>query len=105
MTTHEDNRRKLTSFPEGKLLEIKQDCVIGKHYHKVKTEYFVLVRGECVIKFFNATTQNVIENYPMTIGSMMPAYPNTYHEFHIKAGSILLGLCSHPYDPKDDYHL
>lgn len=95
---NEDPRRKLTAFPEGKMLEIKEDCIVGEHYHKEKTEYFVLCEGSAQIQF---TTELV----DMPIGTLVVIPPFTYHEFHIKKGSILIGLCSHPYDPKDDYKL
>lgn len=98
LTTNEDNRRKLTSFPEGKLLEIKEDCVVGRHYHKIKTEYFVLSKG-------SAKLQTTTELVDVNIGELITIHPFTYHEFHIKKGSVLIGLCSHPFDPTDDYKI
>lgn len=102
MIVNEDNRRRLTAFQDGKLLEIKEDCIVGKHYHKIKTEYFVLCSGLAEIK--------KIKDYQTTwkqinIGEIVIVEPFVYHEFYIKKGSILIGLCTHPYDPKDDYHL
>lgn len=98
LTINEDERRKLTSFPEGKLLEIKEDCIVGKHYHKIKTEYFILSSGEAQLQF---TTELV----DLTIGELIVIPPFTYHEFHIKKGSVLMGLCSHPFDHEDDYKI
>jgi hypothetical protein len=47
--THEDDRRILTSIPykegEIKIIVAKKDCVLGNHYHKIKTEEFRLVDG------------------------------------------------------------
>src|SRR5688572_23611080 len=94
LTINEDSRRKLTSFPEGKMLEIKEDCVVGGHYHKIKTEWFVLSTGMARI-VLNGTA------YDMGIGELWQVPPDTQHEFHITAGSILIGLCSHPYDETD----
>lgn len=102
---NEDPRRKLTAFPEGKLLEIKEDCIVGKHYHKIKTEWFVLVRGECRHIYWNIGGVKVVFDSSMFIGQIVIIQPMVYHEFYIKKGSILFGLCTHPYDPKDDYHL
>ena len=39
--THSDERRDLISFPEGKLLRIKQDAPIGKHYHLYKSSFYI----------------------------------------------------------------
>lgn len=95
---NEDDRRKLTAFPEGKMLEIKEDCVVGNHYHKIKTEYFILSSGE-------AQLQTTTELVDLTIGELIVIPPFAYHEFHIKKGSVLIGLCSHPFNHEDDYKI
>lgn len=102
---NQDHRRKLTSFPEGKTLEIWEDCIVGEHYHKIKTEKFVLVRGECRHVYWDIRGLRVTYDSKMFIGSIIIIYPFTYHEFHIKKDSMLWAMCSHPYDPKDDYKL
>lgn len=104
MTIHEDNRRKLTSLPEAKILEIKESCVIGKHYHKIKTEWFVLCKGEAVIGVRHVPDGKAVSE-KMVIGDIIKVSPYMYHEFYISAGSVLFGACSHPYDQTDDYHL
>ena len=96
---HEDNRRKLEDFPEGKLITAKEDCVVGNHFHKIKTEIFVLSSGECLmVKRINGKDIEV----ELTIGELVTCYPYEYHEFHLKKGSVLIGLCSHLYDPNDE---
>jgi quercetin dioxygenase-like cupin family protein len=94
---HEDNRRRLHSFPEAKLLEIKEDCVIGEHYHKVKTEKFILCEGQAELIIQGSDSQI------MEIGKIYTVLPEQHHTFHVKAGSVLVGLNSTTYDPKDDY--
>jgi GDPmannose 4,6-dehydratase len=94
---HEDHRRRLHSFPEAKLLEIKEDCVIGDHYHKIKTEKFILCEGEAVLKIKDQPSEQ------MKIGKIYTVLPEQHHTFAVKAGSVLVGLNSMPYDPKDDY--
>ena len=79
------------------MLEIKDDCVVGGHYHKLKTEYFILTYGECEMSIDNYTVK-------MELGKLYKIFPFEHHTFNIRAGSVLIGLCSHPYDPKDDYH-
>jgi len=99
---NEDDRRVLYSFPEAKKLETKEDCILGKHYHKIKTEYFILIQGKSkMIKELNGKSVKVA----MKIGKVYKIVPGTYHEFHIEKDSVLIGINSHPYDPTDDYKL
>lgn len=104
---HEDDRRILESFPEAKIIKAKQDCIIGQHYHKIKTEKFFLVEGEGILK--ETTNESPIKSWlnieQMPIGKHYHIFPNIYHEFHLKKGAVLIGINSHPYDPTDDYKL
>lgn len=93
---HEDDRRVLESFPEAKIITAKKDCVIGKHYHRIKTERFLLIHGSCEI-----TRNNITE--PMLKGVIYTVKPEVYHEFNIKKDTTIVGFNSHPYDPGDDY--
>lgn len=94
---HEDDRRTLQSYPEAKVITAKRDCVIGGHYHRRKTEEFVLIEGYCEMR----RGENVCLD-PMAIGLRYVVQPGQYHEFHIKAGSVLIGLNSAPYDATDE---
>lgn len=98
--SHSDDRRDLTSFPEAKLIRLKKDTVLGRHYHKKKEEKFMLSEGEGVLHLGSPAKVE-----PMKIGKIYSVKPGEYHEFHIKAGSVLIGLNSLPYDPSDDYRL
>lgn len=97
---HEDERRTLESFPEAKIIKVKQDCVIGHHYHKIKTEKFILAEGEC-----HLYTHSEHLHKQMKIGELIEIPPFMYHFFDIKKDSVLIGINSHPYDPTDDYKL
>ena len=98
--THEDERRILTSIPhkegEIKIIIAKKDCELGNHYHKIKTELFQLIEGsgEGMINdhSFNLLTGN---HYPVGRGDI--------HSFNLKKDSVLLCVCSHPYNKEDDY--
>jgi mannose-6-phosphate isomerase-like protein (cupin superfamily) len=96
---HEDNRRRLTSFPEAKMLEVKEDCILGKHYHKIKTERFLLSCGEATLTIQNKEPVNI------EIGKIYTVNPGEMHTFNIKKGSILIGLNSKEFDPSDDYRV
>ena len=97
MTTHEDNRRILEAYPEGKLIIAKTDCTVGQHYHNVKTEKFVALEGDIWIHRTGYATSL------MLIGNIYEVLPNVKHSFNMKEGSVMIGLCSHPYDHNDDY--
>lgn len=103
--THEDERRILESFPEAKIIKVKQDCVIGEHYHKIRTEQFVLVEGSCKLVISSVGGLKMKGIQKMKKGTLYIVPPNTYHEFHIAKDSVLIGINSHPYDATDDYKL
>lgn len=95
---HEDERRTLESWAEAKVITSKQHCVLGDHYHKLKTEKFILSYGEA-----SAVLDG--EDKPMEIGKIITVIPGVVHSFILKKDSVLIGLCSHPYDPTDDYKI
>lgn len=98
-TFHSDDRRELQIFPEAKMITAKRDTVIGGHYHLKKSERFVLSQGRGML----IISKDVV--IQMKIGRVYIIEPGKYHEFHLDAGSVLIGLNSHPYDAMDDYHL
>jgi mannose-6-phosphate isomerase-like protein (cupin superfamily) len=98
--THEDQRRTLTSIPYGegelKIIVAKNDCELGNHYHKRKTEIFQLVAGIAI-----CTIEG--EDYDMIIGDNYFVDIENKHSFNLMKGSILFCICSLPYDKTDDY--
>jgi quercetin dioxygenase-like cupin family protein len=102
-----DARRDLFeyAFPAAvtKVIVAKENCTLGKHYHKVKSEYFVLISGAC--SFFLNDSPTSIHGLMGDMRLMEGVWvdPGKPHYFHLKKGSILLGLCSKPYDQTDDY--
>jgi len=99
---HEDERRTLEDWPEAKIITAKQDCVLGGHYHKLKTEKFILVEGESI---FTVHTQIGDVTKKMKKGVLYTVDPFTGHSFKLTKGSILIGICSHPFDSTDDYKI
>jgi D-lyxose ketol-isomerase len=97
---HEDNRRILEDWPEAKIITAKEDCTLGNHYHKIKTEKFILISGESLM-IIHTLYGNV--KHKMKRGELYDMPPNTKHSFELKAGSVMIGLCSHAFDPTDDY--
>jgi quercetin dioxygenase-like cupin family protein len=114
----EDERRKLSEFGNGgtwkvcKVLEFKQDALVGNHYHKKKDEMFVLLSGEGL--FFVRNNQfNKNPDYTLAFSDgeyRIAPYSvfikrGTKHAFNLKKGSVLICLASQEHDPKDDYKL
>lgn len=97
---HEDERRTLEDWPEAKVITAKQDCILGGHYHKIKTEKFILLSGKATL-IINTIVGDVSKK--MKKSEVYTIDPNVKHSFKLEKGSVLLGLCSHPYDPSDDY--
>jgi GDPmannose 4,6-dehydratase len=95
---HSDDRRTLTSYPEGKLIIAKKDTTLGGHYHLLKTEMFTLLGG-------SATLRRDAEVIPMEIGMLYEVAPGQLHSFEIIAGSAIIGLNSRPYDAADDHRV
>lgn len=98
----EDERRKLLEFGEGgewkvcKILEVKEESWVGKHFHKKKDEMFVLLSGSGT---FIVGPDTDVRFAPFCVFIKR----NTYHAFKLSKGSVLLGLCSELHDPEDDY--
>jgi mannose-6-phosphate isomerase-like protein (cupin superfamily) len=101
-TSHSDDRRDLQTFPEAKLIRVKKDTVIGGHFHLKKQEKFILSEGECVLHLRVGLHQTP---HRMQIGRIYTVEPGQYHEFHVKAGSVLVGFNSRAFDASDDYRI
>lgn len=102
-TRHSDDRRDLETFPEAKLIRAKRDCTIGGHFHRLKTERFILSEGEGVMTL--APPAGVMADHQMTLGRVYTVKPGVPHWFRLRAGSVLVGLNDRPYDPGDDHHV
>ena len=97
----EDNRRKLFEFGEGlwkcaKYVEVKEDCIIGNHYHKLKDECFLLTEGEMIVTLgadVNKVSAPCVIDVPR----------GTYHKFEAKKGCKIVGLCSEGFNKHDDH--
>lgn len=101
MKTHEDERRKLIDWSDDlpiktcKIILMKEDCVLGNHYHKIKTERFMLLSGEGQIRRQDEVSMELFKPYPVP--------PGTWHSFFFKKGSILACLIDKPYSSDDDF--
>lgn len=104
MKVHEDDRRKLVDWSDGletatcKVITAKEDCVLGRHYHKLKTERFMLVAGEAEIE-----REGTREKHSMALHYAYVVIPYEVHTFYLKKGAILIALIDKVYDHEDDY--
>ena len=99
---HEDQRRILEDWPEAKIITAKQDCILGGHYHKEKHERFILITGNAVLIIH---TQLGDIKKKMRRGILYAIDPFTAHSLKLTQATVILGVCSHPYDPTDDYKI
>ena len=109
--THEDNRRILTSIPykdgEIKIIVDKEDCILGAHYHEIKTETFILIKGHANIRLHDIKPRTKERRYDsiedLEFFKDYIVLPKQYHTFTLKKDSVLFCICSHPYNENDDY--
>lgn len=101
-TKHTDQRRTLiewvTDYPirACKVVVVHADMDIGDHFHKEKDEIFHLLSGSGTVVL------NGVEEV-FKGGDTILIEPNVKHTFKLKVGSILLGACTQPFNPHDDY--
>ena len=81
-----------TTWKVCKVIVAKANCVLGRHYHKKKTESFMLVSGS-----------GTLNNLEMQLFKEYRIYPGDKHKFELAKDSILLGLATRLHDMKDDY--
>lgn len=93
---HEDDRRTLEDWPEAKIITAKRECVLGNHYHKIKTEKFILVSGSGFVTIDGHHSE-------LWRGDMITIKPGQMHSFSLNTDAVLIGLCSHPHDDSDVY--
>lgn len=102
-TVSEDRRRRLSEFGEGKTwriakcLEIKENCIIGNHYHKLKDELFLVISGE-VTYTLNG------EEGSAGPGDLIDVPAGVHHAFICPPGAVLVCLATQLHDPKDDHN-
>lgn len=100
----EDHRRIIAELGAGdnwkvcKYLLMKEDGIVGKHYHKNKRELFLVVYGK-----LNEVRLNENVYLDPQLPCVIDVRPNTYHEFNMCAGTVLVCLSSEEHDDNDDY--
>jgi len=101
-TKHEDYRRSLVEFISdfpirtAKVMYIKDEAVLGSHYHKLKDDIFYLIKGSGT-----AIINNRAEDF--RAGECIHVKAGIKHAFTLHKGSILLEASTTPYDKSDEY--
>lgn len=105
----DDHRRTLAEFGNGynwrvgKYVVVKDRLPIGDHYHKLKTELFLIISGE--VKYQLQYENGMVSTGTAKQGKLIEVPPNTYHVFYCEPGTIFIGLATEEHDPTDDYKL
>lgn len=103
MFKHEDNRRVLLDWANGKFetckaLIAKDGCVVGDHHHLHKDESFLLIHGKASLVQIGATLE-----FDVLPPAVWHVPRGTYHKFTLRPGSILIGTATAPFDPTDEH--
>ena len=92
---HEDHRRALIEIFNGqfvakqvKLLKIKEDSVLGNHYHPYR-QFFYMLKGNADYSFVNIKTGERHDTY-VEEGDMMIIDKEIAHRALQKAGNIMI---------------
>lgn len=102
ITKHEDNRRTLiewvADFPIRccKILIVKENSILGSHYHLKKASIFYLLSG---LGEYKIGDDDFKEFRP---GDCVFVDIKEIHTFKLEKGSILLEAMTQRYDPKDE---
>lgn len=97
----EDSRRRLYEFGEGKewkickYLEIKDNCTIGDHYHLLKDELFLVIKGS--VNYTIGEDSGV-----STAGDIIDVPAGVRHTLYCTKGTILVCLATELHNSKDD---
>lgn len=102
MFVHEDSRRLIFDWAQGdfkaaKALIAKEPCAVGCHYHRNKDESFLLVAGACDKSIVGGESTG-----PVQAPHVWHVPRGTYHEFHLQAGAILMGVATAEFDEGDE---
>lgn len=98
---HEDKRRILiewiADFPitTCKVIVMKEDGILGKHYHNKKQDFFFLLKGRGRYTIGDES-RDFIQNDCLT------ALPTIPHTFFLMKDSILLEASTTPYNKEDE---
>ena len=103
VTKHEDKRRILIEYVKNlpirtcKVILIKEDTIVGNHYHKLKDEVFYLLKG------YGSVLLDDKAIYQFNEGDIVYAPRGVKHIFNMHKDSIILEAGTEPFDSTDDY--
>lgn len=107
--THEDRRRRLieyisdTPFKRAKVIKVKDEkCFLGQHYHTKSDSIFYVLTGKVTF-----VTQSIRKGARINRGWLFEEEclfvpKEVIHRFTAYPGTILLEVCSEPFDKNDE---
>jgi len=82
--------------------DIHQECSLGDHFHRNKSETFVLIEGAGFVLFKPLNSDGVssdeVQRHELFPGSVFRLPPLTAHTFFLKAGSKMVCYSSAKFD-------
>ena len=105
---HEDTRRRIEEYNGSdfsvQLFEIYTEIPLGNHYHKRKTETFIILVGGGRL-LLQHMSGGVVEEKRLARGDVIRMSPLVAHTFFLTPGSQMVCYSSVPFDPNDmDMH-
>lgn len=107
VTRHEDDRRILTEWVKDipmkrlKVLETKNRCVLGKHYHNKSDSVFYILKGKGVCTLKSLGSKGMSRQW-LFEGECIFVPRGVIHTFELSKDTIMLEAASEPYDGSDE---
>ena len=101
-----DGRRRIMEFNGDDFsiqnFKIKREIPLGNHYHKNKTETFIVLSGQGIVLLSpidsKTGSQGEIMTNRLEAGSVIRVDPYIAHTFILKPGSKMICFSSEPFD-------
>ena len=107
ITKHEDDRRILTEWLSDipvkrcKIIEVKQKCTLGNHYHLKNDNVFYMFKGKGQYTLKNVKTGKIERGWLFENEAMF-VKRGTIHTFVMYPDSIMMEAATEIYDKEDE---
>jgi mannose-6-phosphate isomerase-like protein (cupin superfamily) len=104
---HEDERRILIEWNKDipikrcKVIQTKDKCILGKHYHNDSDNIFYMLKGKGSYTLRSTISSRVERNW-LFEGDCLFVPRGVVHTFELLADTIMLEAASEPYNKDDE---